>query len=66
MRKADNLPLSCSVVTKYGYLNFLETSGHIGPVMGLIYVHIMEHIRVFNGKVLGKLQFGDTGKTPRE
>ena len=29
MRKADNLPPSCAVVTKSGNLNFLE---HSGPV----------------------------------
>jgi len=27
--KADNLPLSCSVVTKSGSLNFLEPSGPV-------------------------------------
>ena len=27
MRKGDNLPPSCAVVTKYGSLNFLEPSG---------------------------------------
>jgi len=27
MRKADNLPQSCAVVTKSGNLNFLEPSG---------------------------------------
>ena len=27
MRKADNLPTSCAVVTKSGNLNFLEPSG---------------------------------------
>ena len=27
MRKADNLPPSCAVVTKSGSLNFLEPSG---------------------------------------
>jgi len=27
MRKADNLPPPCAVVTKYGNLNFLEPSG---------------------------------------
>ena len=26
MRKADNLPLSCAVFTKYGSLKFVETS----------------------------------------
>ena len=29
MRKADNLPPSCAVVTKSGNLNFLETSGPV-------------------------------------
>jgi len=36
--KADNLPPSCAVVTKSGTLNFLEPSGHLGPVMGLLYL----------------------------
>ena len=27
MRKADNLPPSCAVVTKFGNLNLLEPSG---------------------------------------
>ena len=35
MSKADSLPPSCSVVTKYGNLNFLE---HSGSVMRLIYL----------------------------
>ena len=29
MRKADNLPPSCAVVTKSGNLNFLENSGPV-------------------------------------
>jgi len=33
VRKADNLPPSCAVVTKSGNLNFLEP---YGPVMGLL------------------------------
>jgi len=37
MRKADNLPASCTVVTKPGNLNFLEPSG---PVTGLIYLSV--------------------------
>jgi len=32
VRKADNLPTSCAVITKSGKLNFLETSG---PVQAL-------------------------------
>ena len=38
MSKADNLQPSCAVVTKSGYLKFLEPSGHLGHVMGLIYL----------------------------
>jgi len=36
VRKADNLPPSCAVVTKSGNLNFLEPSG---PVTGLLYLY---------------------------
>ena len=38
MLKVDNLPPSCAFVMKSGNLNFLEPSGHLGPVMGLIYL----------------------------
>ena len=34
MRKADNLPTSCAVVTKYGNLNFLEPSGPVQACNG--------------------------------
>jgi hypothetical protein len=34
------LPPSCAVVMKSGNLNFLEPSGHLGPVMGLIYLQV--------------------------
>jgi len=37
VRKADNLPPSCAVVTKSGNLNFLEPSG---PVTGLLYLYL--------------------------
>jgi len=40
VRKAGNLPPSCAVVTKSGKLNFLEPSGHLVPVMGLIYLYL--------------------------
>ena len=43
MRKADNLPPSCAVVMKSGNLNFLEPSGHLGPVMGMIYLFIQKY-----------------------
>ena len=35
MRKADDLPPSCAVVTKSGNLNIVEPSG---PVMGFLYL----------------------------
>jgi len=34
MRKADNLPPSCVVVTKSGSLNFLEPSGSVQACKG--------------------------------
>ena len=34
MRKADNLPLFCAVVTKSGNLNFLEPSGPVQACNG--------------------------------
>jgi len=34
VRKADNLPPSCAVVTKYGNLNFLEPSGPVQACNG--------------------------------
>ena len=34
MRKADNLPPSCAVVTKSGNLNFLEPSGPVQAYNG--------------------------------
>jgi hypothetical protein len=37
--KADNLPPSCAFVMKSGNLNFLESSGHLGLVMGLLYLY---------------------------
>jgi len=37
--RLTTLPPSCAVVTKSGNLNFLEPSGHLGPVMGLIYLY---------------------------
>ena len=36
--RLTTLPPSCVVVTKSGNLNFLEPSGHLGVVMGLIYL----------------------------
>jgi len=39
--KAETLPPSCAVVMKSGNLNFLEPSGHLGPVMGLLYFNLI-------------------------
>ena len=36
--RLTTLPPSCAVIMKSGNLNFLEPSGHLGPVMGLIYL----------------------------
>jgi len=44
--KADNLPSSCVIVTKSGNLNFLEPSGHLRPVMGLLYLYIIFYLRL--------------------
>ena len=41
MRKADSLPPSFAVITQSGSLNFLEPSGHLGSVMGLIYLYLL-------------------------
>ena len=38
MRKADNLPLSCAVVTKSGKLTSWNPLGLSRPVMGLLYL----------------------------
>jgi len=42
VRKADNVPPSCVGVTKSGNLNFLEPSGHLGSVKGLIFSYVIE------------------------
>ena len=36
MRKADNLPPSCAVVTKSGNLNFMEPSGPVQACNGTV------------------------------
>jgi len=40
VRKADNLSPSCAFVTKSGNLNFLEPSGHLEPVTGLLNLYL--------------------------
>ena len=50
MRKADNLPSSCAVVTKSGKLNFLETSGPVqafnGTALPLLYLSHLALVRL--------------------
>ena len=43
MRKADNLPPSCAVVTKSGSLNFLEPSGPVQACNGTDLLYICQH-----------------------
>ena len=47
MRKADNLPPSCAVVTKSGSLNFLEPSGPVqacnGTALPFTFIYIFIH-----------------------
>ena len=38
--RLKTLPPFWAIVTKSGNLNFLEPSGHLGPVMGLIYLYV--------------------------
>ena len=53
MRKADNLPPSCSVVTKSGNLNFLETFGPVQACNGAaLPLHFTVHTKL---KILGKI-----------
>jgi len=56
VRKADNLPQSCAVVTKSGNLNFLEPSGPDQACNGTalrfalytLYIYIYIHIYISN------------------
>ena len=56
MRKADNLPPYCAVVTKSEILNFLEPSGHLGPVTGLIYLFFYMSVYLFILPVWGVIE----------
>ena len=37
--RLTTLPPSWAIVTQSGNLNFIEPSGHLGPVMGLLYLY---------------------------
>ena len=59
MRKADNLPPSCAVVTKYGSLNFLEPSGHPRACNGTdlpLYVSVLPEDGTDVPKYVGELK----------
>ena len=43
MRKADNLPPSCAVVTKSRKMNFLESSGPVQACNGTILPFYLHH-----------------------
>ena len=51
MRKADNLPPSCAVVTKSGDLNFLEPSGPVQACNGtaMPFFYLLEFLLQFTG-----------------
>ena len=58
MHKADNLPPSCAVVMKYGYLNFLEPSGPVqacnGTDLPLLYLSFQWCSENFQAEVLSQ------------
>ena len=56
MRKADNLPPSCAVVTKSGSLNFLEPSGPVQACNGTAFAFYL-WIDISRGFVTG-LRYG--------
>ena len=43
--RLTTLPQSLAIATSSGNLNFLEPSGHLGPVMGLIYIFFYQKKR---------------------
>jgi len=47
VRKADNLPPSCDVVTKSGKLNFLEPSGPVQACNGNDLPFLKKNIYIF-------------------
>ena len=49
MRKADNLPPSCAIVTKSGNLNFLEPSGPLRACNGTALPLTMQCVLISNG-----------------
>jgi len=54
--RLTTLPQFWAIVMKSGNLNFLEPSGHLGPVMGLIYLLLVRNHCIFAEKtrLMGK------------
>ena len=44
--RLTTLPPFWAIVTISGNLNFLEPSGHLGPVMGLIYLYLYRQFNI--------------------
>ena len=64
MRKADNLPPSCAVVTKSGNLNFLEPSGPVKACNGTAlrlpltnYINVLTKEKLYKRKVIQEIEF---------
>jgi len=57
VRKADNLPPSCAVVTKSGNLNFLEPSGPVQVCNGtaLLYIKQLRFIKMCLNETCGRV-----------
>ena len=61
MRKADNLPPSCAVVTKSENLNFLEPSGSVLACNGIAFLYEIDWINKRKYLMLEKLVTGGWG-----
>jgi len=60
VRRTDNLPPSCAVVTKFGNLNFLEPSGPVQACNGTnlniyIYVHNLGYVEFLLENAINKV-----------
>jgi len=64
VRKADNLPLYCAVVTKSGNFNFLEPSGPVQACNGTalplpLYIYVCVYIHMCIYVCIHIYEFGD-------
>jgi hypothetical protein len=68
VRKADNLPPSCAVVTKSGSLNFLEFPGPLQACVGTALpftgyrILKLRHVAMFAGLILSSFTCAVKGK----